>query len=82
MHYRSAKHSHTRARTYPWYCRETGAIDQCMLATHITGLVFETVPAWLAALELPERLDEPSLPELARIDALVAKAWRHGSFDG
>ncbi|MEM9459222.1 MAG: hypothetical protein AAGF11_33900 [Myxococcota bacterium] len=65
---------------YPWYDRQTGAIDLVVLALDsMTGVrrrpVLHEPPEWIRRLDLPRRLPQASLPELARLSGVACRAW-------
>lgn len=65
---------------YPWYDRQTGAIDRVALALDsMTGVrrrpVLHEAPEWIRQLGLPDRLPGASLSELAQLSGIACRAW-------
>jgi hypothetical protein len=65
---------------YRWYDRRSGAVDLVALALDsMTGVrarpALAEPPPWILGLELPARLPDASLAELARVSGLACRAW-------
>lgn len=66
--------------SYRWYDRPSGAVDLVALALEsMTGVrarpVLVEPPPWILALDLPTRLPDASLSELAELSGRACRAW-------